>query len=142
MIPNEVRLGNWVLIPTNNEIKIPCFPKKIKAITLFGEFDFTEPTYSENHLVAAKHCAGIELTEQLLIKHGASKYFGETGYCITCEDGIYPNSDIYILWDEDKKECYLDAENEYTVRRGIKYLHQLQNIYYDLKGEELPEAAA
>lgn len=58
------------ILPTNNEIKIPCFPKKIKAITLFDEFDFTEPTYPENHLVPAKDCIGIELTTDFFIKNG------------------------------------------------------------------------
>ena len=59
MKTNDIRVGNWVLVPNNNEVKIPAYPKQVKGITIFGELDFTEPTYQEPHVVSVMHCGGV-----------------------------------------------------------------------------------
>jgi hypothetical protein len=133
MNTNEVRIGNWVLIPTNNEIKIPCFPKKIKAITLFGEFDFTEPTYPENHLVAAIHCIGIELTTDFFIKNGFNHDENQQ---------IFNRYDICVSYSENYKGYKLFVNHEYETGKAFIYLHEFQNLFFALIGEELSLAAA
>jgi hypothetical protein len=133
MIPNEVRIGNWVLIPTNNKIKIPCFPKKIKAITLFGEFDFTEPTYPENHLVPAKNCIGIEINHDFFIRNGFKHDENQQ---------IYNREDICISYSENYKGYKLYVNHEYETGKAFLYLHEFQNLYFALKGTELSLAAA
>lgn len=140
MIANEVRIGNWVLIPTNNEIKIPCFPKKIKAITLFGEFDFTEPTYPENHLVPAKHCSGIELSEETIVRLGFEKIKGIKcdGYRIKTPNG--PNE--FMIFKIDHLWHFGFNESQTFCYTHFNYVHQLQNLYFTLTGEELSLAAA
>jgi hypothetical protein len=132
MNATEVRVGNWILIPTNNEIKIPSYCKKIKAITLFGELDFTEPTYSESHRVPAINCAGIPLTEEILLKCGFIKTIDkqlpyQTAY----------NFDDFIL-DCNFVPC-IDCGHGLVKSYGkeIKYFHDLQNVIYDLEGKEL-----
>lgn len=43
----------------------------------------------------------------------------------------------YIMYNPVKRCIYLNSE-EYKSSREFKYLHQLQNLYYSLTGEELP----
>lgn len=134
MKANELRLGNWVLIPTNKEILIPCFPKQIKGITLFGELDFTEPTYRENHLVAAKHCTGIELTEEWVLKAGFNPKQGtEIKYF-----EFFGKSWIFIVKVIDARyTAWFDNGNGDMLLTDLKTVHQLQNLYFALTGEEL-----
>ena len=138
MNAKEVRIGNWVLTPMNNEIVIPRFQKKIKGITIFGEFDFNEPTYPENHLVSAKHCAGIELTPEILEKCGLR--VADTGYYwIAVREHYNASNDLKPTWLKIK---YTQAKNfrvENFANKTIylKSLHQLQNLYFALTGEEL-----
>lgn len=69
---------------------------------------------------------GIELTEEWLLKFGYEKgkiYYTEKTFGVI---SFYKNDD-----DELMCEVY-----DFTYR-DIKYLHQLQNLYYFLHGEEL-----
>lgn len=153
MEAKEARIGNWVLIPTNDVIKVPCYPKQIKGITRYGEFDFTEPDYPEPHIVHAKHCAEIELTEELLLECGFSidhrlsnerekdrvyhmnpVFFGKS------DKTDVVGSDLSLIAHGDKifllkNVCMDNSYLEDGIR--IKSLHHLQNIHYDTAGEEL-----
>ena len=128
MNANEVRIGNWVMIPTNSEFKIPCYPKRVKAITLFGEFDFTEATYPESHKVPAKHCAGIELTKDFFIKNGFTHHEAKR---------IFNREEICISYSEHYLGYKLYVNHEYETGCPLLFLHELQNLYFAITGEEL-----
>lgn len=77
-------------------------------------------------------CQGIELTEEILLKCG----FTLKGLIFRINNGLPHQFDInYSLsrdmfyYDSSKYGIYTEVE--------IKYLHQLQNLYYALCNEEL-----
>lgn len=132
MKKEEFRIGNWVLVPTNNEIKIPCFPKQIKAITLFGELDFTEPTYKESHIVPIINCGEISLTEEWLLKFGFEKNFRIDSDGSKKTPVWRKGSFSITIWSDGRLFYdWIGGNIE------LKCIHQLQNLYFALTGEEL-----
>lgn len=115
MTANELRIGNYV--------KREAQP-----------FGFKIDAYSFPNIENPKHdYQPIALTEEWLIKFGF-------------KEGIYERFKIH-LFKHDKtayvKFLFLDptsGENEYKTLcmwNKIKYVHQLQNLYFALTGEEL-----
>lgn len=120
----ELRIGNWVLRGDlvkdyeNSESPIKLVPNKIETIQELFDYNDFEP---------------IPLTEELLLKCG----FEECGYEL-------------LFWEHDKISFqfsginWADSDNpEYQFlnfecgKAKIYYLHQLQNLYFALTGEEL-----
>lgn len=82
----------------------------------------------------------IPLTEEWLIKFGAKKVKGigdKYWYSIILFDEVenWNKPFIYYSPDNDYAEL-LDSEHEERIT-VIKYVHQLQNLYFALTGEEL-----
>ena len=65
---NEIRVGNIVAIPGHGASVSGSVAKQIKAVTLFGELDFS--TKSVHELYSARHCSGVQLTIAWLIRMG------------------------------------------------------------------------
>lgn len=126
MKTNELRIGNLVLIPFSMEgVIIPSIEKQVRGIGTFGGIDFTEPQFPEDLTIPAVHCAGIPLTEEWLLKFGFK---------------IFPwgwvkksTTDIGLRISHPHFHFERDGEN----LQQIKYVHQLQNLYFALTGEEL-----
>ena len=124
---NELRIGNYLqyfdganFIVSHHDIKI-----------------ITEWTS-----VVAPLPKPIEITEEWLLKFGFKKI--EKGYSIGISDYGYVIE--YLDWREDWTFGveYYDPVNDdelgdvYNFNGlGLKYVHQLQNIYFALTGEEL-----
>ena len=146
MKATDLRIGNWVLIPTSMDgIIIPSFPKKVKGIGIFGGIDFTEPEYPENHIVPAVHCAGIPLTEEWLLKFGfneretlGTKYYSlgmEADYgaeIIAYKKEYLMLREIHFDW-----RIYLTDCDGGKIGSDKEYIHQLQNLYFALNNKEL-----
>lgn len=128
MTPNEARIGNMVLIPTSAEIIIPCFPKLIRGITKFGEFDFTTPSDKHEIIIPAKNCSGIELSYKLFIENGFKQYI---------EQKIFNRHDICLSYSSNYKGYKLYVNHEYETGKALIYIHELQNLYFVLNGKEL-----
>lgn len=78
---------------------------------------------------------GIPLTEELLLKCGFTKeYYGFSCDIVELSYGRFLCND-----DTDKDNLFLSINNaEYTISGvSLKYLHQLQNMYFYLTGNEL-----
>ena len=130
MKANELRLGNWVMIPRtmNDDVVIPSeIEKKVKGIDLFGTIDFTGPHDINDIQRLAKHCSGVPLTEEWLLKFGftlyseqqdGSRHFNKGRFSVSVQDDYIGLNGVY-----------------YAVR--LKYVHQLQNLYFAINGEEL-----
>lgn len=71
---------------------------------------------------------GIPLTEELLLKFGFVNFMG--GYW-ELEDRIT------ILQSPGKLNFLLSIGTEYTTGQPFESVHQLQNLYFALTGEEL-----
>ena len=117
--PSELRIGNWVMYDPNELIEdpfaepIPQYPFRIES----GErIDLS--VYGGYH--------PIPITDEILKAVGAvdrrkNRWKIESFELEEREGLYYPTINIF----------------EYTVSEGMKYLHQLQNMYYCLEGKEL-----
>lgn len=117
---NEIRIGN--LFTANG------FPMHVEAIfkdTIYFDFEGEENI---------KDLVPIPLTEEILIKAGFHTRFGT--------DPQEPNAlkvyfieDFEILKFEDDKEIFYSQGK--GVHLEVKSVHQLQNLYFALTGEEI-----
>jgi|688.fasta_scaffold599037_2 hypothetical protein len=123
MKANELRIGNWVLIPYNKSNKEEGFFEA--TISQIGEFGaYVKPEDYEP----------IPLTEHWMFKFGfyetTKEHYVSGLYTLNNPDGFYINKETM---------CYCDIDYEGTTNDRIKiqYVHQLQNLYFALTGEEL-----
>lgn len=120
MKATELRIGNWMY---SAKRKIP-FEITVDDLKIIDEGNsLTEP---------------IPLTEEWLIKFGFDNEVSkEDGWTITIDkDWCYLTIDTEggaILWDNSEN---LDRGNYPTIR-VLKHVHELQNLYFALTGEEL-----
>ena len=123
---NELRIGNWV-----NILGTECRIIEIDSIIE------SDQSVMVDRLIDGLNCSsdisnvkGIPLTEEWLVRFGFEKeYFG---------------GDIKLPWYSIKSIDYtfnLDYEFCYSREDGgwirLKHVHQLQNLYFALTGEEL-----
>lgn len=117
---NELRIGNWVY---------ECIPPTISPVQIWG----IKPD-RRNHMmindVEIEAIEPIELTVEWLEKFGFEK----------CAGGYY-----YKKFNEDYN-IYVSPQNWIELGNGFDddvfltqcdYVHQLQNLWFSLKGEEL-----
>lgn len=121
---NELRIGVWLYLKNSEllQIDIDNFSDCAKNPAIFDP---------------------IPLTPEILEKAGFKKV----------EDGVYGGSDYssYEAWSIDGlilcivgsnfhvwESCEEDSFYSYYRSNNIKYLHQLQNLYYALTQTELP----
>ena len=74
----------------------------------------------------------IPLTEEWLLKFGFSKFLNQYTLITSVHKKDFKNIPFIVL--------YLDNKFEYDdlrFRTNLKYVHQLQNLYFALTGEEL-----
>lgn len=110
----ELRIGNWVL-------GIVGQPERVVKLQAGAVYQWNNP---------------IELTEEILLKCGFETYDDKT-YKLDLEEGNR------WTWLEYDKEYYpfvrLYCDDSFYMIDNAKAstLHQLQNLYYALTGEEL-----
>src|SRR5690606_18175024 len=115
MESKELRIGNWVYNETTRE-NIEVYPMMIPQL---NRLDGT------NHNIKP-----IPLTEELLLKCG----FVKTGVLtLSFENFLF---EICLDGDDFVKQQYTLRINVCFVIK-VKYLNQLQNLYFALTGQEL-----
>lgn len=138
MKTNELRIGNWIKYEDK-----PVQVLQLSAMMIFCQRD-------ENQFLVncePKVFQPIELTEEVLLKIGFKKETRMSSILYYLDYEINEDENIrvrYVIYNSNALpllritspspiilECY-----ELT-KRGIKYLHELQNIYYCLTGNEL-----
>jgi hypothetical protein len=107
MKANELRIGNWV---EHNQ------PKRGYYTTV------QESTFSVN---VEKLFKPIPLTEEWLLKFGFEKTTKWNNVQHT--KGILQIRNLYILFVNGRNQSWIN----------LKHVHQLQNLYFALTGEEL-----
>lgn len=122
MKANELRIGNWLLHKLENK------PHQITTISRHPEHDSYLVLFGYIPQCSLEFMDPIPLTEEWLLRFGfidgnlELNMDSDTG----CIDTIYFN------------EGYIGtSSSEYYGRHNIKYVHQLQNLYFALAGEEL-----
>jgi hypothetical protein len=121
MNANELRIGNLVFMSREKEPKYKGYHGRV--------FNFDLIDYIE-------HLHPIPLAEDWLLKFGfyetTKEHYVSGLYTLNKPDGFYINKETM---------CYCDIDYEGTTNDRIKiqYVHQLQNLYFALTGEELTE---
>ena len=134
MKASELRLGNYVNVPIPEQcpFRIDDFEclsyefikvaqkqiingKEVHPLTWYG--DDLQP---------------IPLTEEWLEKFGFTKAIY---YDVDQNYYVYFDFSIYNFYDEGW--FFLDPDNGHINTKGVKYVHEIQNLYFALTGEEL-----
>jgi hypothetical protein len=138
MVPvNQLRLGNYFHpCSIKEDIIIPntTIVWKVGMIDKFGKIAVIEPENHETLYLTANEAEPIPLTEEWLLNFGGKPL--ENGYWIS----------IYNLKAEFHFELFKNTDEIITTIKSqfadlildrIKYVHQLQNLYFALTNEEL-----
>jgi len=137
MKANELRIGNYVLISNYDAlVKVPSSPEKVSGIISENELEFEgRYAFRNNFRVSIAHCFGISLNEEWLKKYGFSIIWDQKcNYRAVLSD--------FELCCGDAEECYnfitlKNSHGDNEIKVELLYVHQLQNIYYFLTGNEL-----
>ena len=123
--PNELRIGNWVY-----DSKYTQYPMQVVLIGsdyVYLDFEGNEGDVWE---CDCKEIVPIPLTEELLAKCMFSEY--------EFEDDIFLHDEEDVCVQKSGKVYYpYSFENSDTIGTPIRYLHQLQNLFFALTGKEL-----
>lgn len=116
MEANELRIGNWVNVGYNKQFDLDDFENYFGEWKAFSN-DAIEP---------------IPLTPEILEKAG----FEDVKYAWKLE---VKDSGFIVMHNNDKASFVTGDYDElgFQLKYEIKYLHQLQNIYFALTGKEL-----
>lgn len=126
--PNELRIGNMVLLSDGTPITVSSINHE--GIELFCDLDeVRDEVVSANY--EFKAVEGIPLTAKWLRKLGGKK-LGESDYVFGELNELH-NRPLGVFISEKYGVCYRDYLTQ------IKYVHQLQNLYFGLTGQELEE---
>jgi hypothetical protein len=115
MKASELRIGNWVSSIYGMEFQV--YPMYFKQM----------PT-DEKHNLILSNWKPIPLTEEWLLKFGFErmKFFGTNINYLLKEPICISTSDMVVEWNKPN-----------FIIKQIKYIHEIQNIYFALTGEEL-----
>lgn len=116
MKANELRIDNWVYNKTTKK-EMQVYPMMIPQLAQINDENNIEP---------------IKLTKEWLFKFG----FVEAGDEVLMDLGNWTNS---MLWfNQNSGQLRLvESNGKYLTHDNLKYVHQLQNLYFALKGKEL-----
>jgi hypothetical protein len=116
MKPQELRIGNWVLMD-NEPTRVESISDN--AINLFSDWEF--------------YFKPIPLTPEILDKAGFRKinYYEGNAFGLEISDSHELVCNERMFWLACDDSFYNEPLDH------IKYLHQLQNLYFALTGEEL-----
>jgi hypothetical protein len=126
MTANELRLGNWINVGGNSINTYQTY--KPRQITANG-IKAIEEENEERPDAVLSIWQPIELTEEWLLKFGF-KTHDKHDYFIDISD-----SSVFHFWFSVYSGdgfYYIDA---FDIK--LKYVHQLQNLYFALTGQEL-----
>lgn len=138
MKTNELRIGNWV------KVNDPLFGVNTYKVATIRDNGII--TLNDNISCSVDNIEPIELTEEVLTKIGFKKerllisilfyldYETDVDNIIRVKYIIYPKAPSLLKITTSQCRNYECFE---FIKRGIKYLHELQNAYYLLTSKEL-----
>ena len=134
MKAQELRIGNWVKWVFPNRNNQPNKIKDCQVQSIGGLVGVLDSAYGYDQIEP------IPLTEQWLIDFGFEAY-GSRGF--VSKEAFspgHPSQRFDIDWSKKTgtmcKSRYQEDNDCFTMRH-IKHVHQLQNLYFALTGEDL-----
>lgn len=136
--PRELRIGNYISYYIYDQQN--PYPDRIKSI-YFGDeskeyrLEMESGKFSLGHLTI-QGIKPIPLTEDILMKCGFDEDW-ESGfivYKIEVKDSYGHKFDISLVKDDSGISFNYVC---WDINCGVKYVHELQNLYYDLTKTEL-----
>jgi hypothetical protein len=119
MKASELRLGNWVEQPNEGVTKVTSILNDLQIIT--------ETEYVDNY------CRPIPLTEEWLLRFGFTYKKTDKANCYT----LHFFSVNFVTDGRYKGKVFIRVANFNPDINNFLYVHQLQNLYHALTGEEL-----
>jgi hypothetical protein len=128
---NELRIGNRVSVMLKSFLAIDTTDEKEFSVLGFGEGGITIKAWScgQQEFVTLEYINPIPLTPELLEKIGFKR-----------EDDTWTSKEYGVcnwLLLEQQENHYVLLVGEYHEGKPFQHLHQLQNLYFALTGEEL-----
>lgn len=120
MKENELRLNNLVIV--NYKIDLLSKVTWIKEGSINVIFD-RQPDLVNSVICSVNDLIAIPLTKEWLLKAGFER--------------LFPTGSTYSLRDFNVSDFGENGIYHYDVKQPIKYVHQLQNLYFAMTGEEL-----
>lgn len=138
----ELRIGNWVRTCTPDmPIMIPHIDARVEGITIFHEVEFCySPLNNNGFKMPTKHIIGIPITVEWLEKFGFNKKdivwndnsTSKDCYCLSWYYVKFEFTDPALIFF-----CKKSVDNENIFIANIQYIHELQNICFALRHQEL-----
>jgi hypothetical protein len=125
---NELRLGNYILHKVNNRITmVKC---SVEHFNLLSSGDSSTMFPVQLKATVLEQCGFIENKDYALLPT-AHEYF------LTIPVSGNNKNEI-VAYIKSNNECFCRAiVNGLVVSNSVYYLHQLQNLYYSLTGNEM-----
>lgn len=117
MKASELRIGNYV------------FYRNVET----DEWTNDLPIEDGQEIDGADEYEPIPLTEEWLVKLGFEPLIGRVFYSIDVPN----NGPFWLEYTDDLTQLFYTIDGEYTIGKNIQYVHQLQNLYFALTGDEL-----
>lgn len=133
MKPNELRIGNYVEVFQEGTYQVKGISRN--SIYYILEFDSEDGTF-ESHLDLINP---ILIAEEWLVKFGFEQKINFPSGILAIKDKRFVggwlgiSKSLFENWTFYKGSW---IDNKVNIAE-IKYIHQLQNIYFEITGEEL-----
>lgn len=124
MKAQELRIGNFCAW---GYLDKTIYPERLGTIWNITNKSVLVKTKTHKHTVGIDRVMPIPLTEEWLLKFGLIKVKNID------EDSIWMFNDINFTYETERCLVILDR----YIISVCKYVHQLQNLYFALTGEEL-----
>jgi hypothetical protein len=131
LTPNNLRVGNYVNYENTTHVIDEIHQEKVIHHWIKSSHDGYVTKYSQILMIpiSIKEIINVGfILDADRIKLNSNLYFDNNGYCIDI------TNDIFWLCQHLQ---YLKKDDEIIKIARIEYLHELQNLYYDLTKHEL-----
>lgn len=133
MKANELRIGNWIDAMKGNFFDRKGFVQ-VSSIDNYGINDWQDMGASGSLLF--DYINGIPLTPEILESCGFEK-FSAIGLLKCYAIMIDKENEIELLITVGQQYAFMELPGWQNQNNKLNYLHQLQNLYFALTGEEL-----
>jgi hypothetical protein len=130
----DLKIGNLLIDPQNNICRVWSIEGAIGGTKEYILCEWIDGCETEDPSTEIEDYRYIPLTEEWLLKFGFEK---DTYWKINIEQGgknclwYNPNTKEIII------ALYDFGDNECGMPTNVKYVHQIQNLFHALTGEEL-----